>query len=780
MDLKYYYVSVDGDDENDGSYFRPFRTVYRATLQAKYALSCDPGQQITLLFHKGTYYFHEPLQWTEQDCPNEDGRVSYRAFGNEEAVFSGAVKLEHLDWSRYSGNIMVSPVGTDYDFDVLFVNSQRQIMARYPNLTTPDTLFGFRGSASDALSPERIKTKWKSAPSDGYVRALHDKKWGGNSFHIADVDREGTVTLKWVGDNNRGSGFNASQMVAENIPEELDAPHEWYYDKKLGNLYYYPPKNLDLSAAVLEGAAARELVRLIGSSPASPVKNITFDGIHFTKTHRTLFCSTYERPLRGDWGFARTGAVFLENAFSISVRNCRFTETGGNAVMMSGYNEAHLIDRCEMKQIGASAVLIAGKEAAVHDPSHWDGDDHKTVIKDLTAGPKSEDYPRNITVSNNEIFDLGLYEIQTSGVCMSISSRIHVQGNTIHRCPRAGVNINDGTFGGHLIEDNDIFDCVRGTSDHGPINAWGRDRFWSLGGYDTSGKKGQEKAPYAYLDAVEPTVIRHNRISHDYGDYGVDLDDGSGNYRIYDNLFLGTGIKLREGFDRIVKNNIIINSSVNIHVSYQNNNDRIENNVIISSCPYKFISPNEGSKTVFAGNLLYDGGRDIDVHTDGLSADRDYISADPKFRDPSLNDYTFASDSPALRTGIHNISMNGFGVPGAPTPHPQVLDSKAEERSDEEEFLGGRICSVYSEDIISAAGLGDSKGVYLVKPPSFPYTGTEILYPNDVIRELNGIEMENKEGFLDYYRRIPVGTEVSAAVYRNQSLLMTQVKWSKQ
>ena len=44
--------------------------------------------------------------------------------------------------------------------------------------------------------------------------------------------------------------------------------------------------------------------------------------------------------------------------------------------------------------------------------------------------------------------------------------------------PRAGINISEGTWGGHLLEHNDVFDTVLETGDHGSFNSWGRDRFW--------------------------------------------------------------------------------------------------------------------------------------------------------------------------------------------------------------------------------------------------------------------------------------------------------------
>jgi len=111
-----------------------------------------------------------------------------------------------------------------------------------------------------------------------------------------------------------------------------------------------------------------------------------------------------------------------------------------------------------------------------------------------------------------------------------------------------GINISEGTFGGHLIEGCDVFDTVRETGDHGSFNSWGRDRFWGLKDVPDG------KLPdLALLDAVETTVIRNSRWRCDHG-WDVDLDDGSSNYLIENNLFLNGGLKLREGFHRTVRN----------------------------------------------------------------------------------------------------------------------------------------------------------------------------------------------------------------------------------
>ena len=114
-----------------------------------------------------------------------------------------------------------------------------------------------------------------------------------------------------------------------------------------------------------------------------------------------------------------------------------------------------------------------------------------------------------------------------------------------------------------------MFDTVRETGDHGSFNSWGRDRYWGL-----KDAPADELPQLALLDAVKPTVLRNNRWRCDHG-WDVDLDDGSSNYEIYNNLFLHGGLKLREGFHRRVWNNITVNNSLHPHVWYDNSGDEV-------------------------------------------------------------------------------------------------------------------------------------------------------------------------------------------------------------
>jgi hypothetical protein len=84
-----------------------------------------------------------------------------------------------------------------------------------------------------------------------------------------------------------------------------------------------------------------------------------------------------------------------------------------------------------------------------------------------------------------------------------------------------------------------------------------------------------------YLDAVQTTIIRNNRMRCDHG-WDIDLDDGSSNYHLYNNLCLNGGIKLREGFYRVVENNIMVNNGFHPHVWFKNSGDVFKRNIVMT------------------------------------------------------------------------------------------------------------------------------------------------------------------------------------------------------
>ncbi len=657
------FISTTGDDANTGTSGAPFKTLYKARDAVRVLPKTGP---ITVWLRGGTYYLDSSLVFTPSDNGTAASPITYCNFCGERAILSGGKKVTTA-WSTYSGSIMITNIGTNVKCDQLFLNGRRQVLARYPNYST-----GYLdGYASDALN--HIATSANPTQGPGYIRALHDNMWGGNDYIVTGNT---STSYQWVGDNNRGSGMHATYRMIENLFEELNAAGEWYYNKTTGNLYFWPPSGTNMSTATIELASVEELIKVVGTSSSSPTSYITFDSLTFAQTHRTMFTRVpYDKLLRGDWCIVRAGTIFLQNAENITVKNCFFDQVGGNGVFMNGHNKNNLIYNNRFVEAGATCVACVGLVSACRNPSTWEN--HITNMNDATVGPVSGsfDYPDSCTISNNLMDSLGRFEKQTAGVCLSMSHAITVRHNTINGSPRSGVNVNDGTWGGHIIEYNDISNCVQESGDHGPFNAWGRDRFWSYNGYCTNGCSGAAKRPYCMLDAMSTIHIRNNRINdnNNLGSYGIDIDDGGTNYWIYKNLCLNCGIKLREGFFRKVYNNIIIGGMEHFHVWYAECRDTLLRNIIVNSTPYEYIGVTSNLTANQAHtdyNLFWNNGGAV-TFTAGAGQDANSrVNVNPLFVNAGAGNYQVQPTSPALALGFVNFPMDSFGRMSVPATHP--------------------------------------------------------------------------------------------------------------
>jgi len=305
-------------------------------------------------------------------------------------------------------------------------------------------------------------------------------------------------------------------------------------------------------------------------------------------------------------------------------------------------------------------VCFVGDPDAVRDPLFEYGETNDLTKIDRTPGPKTNNYPADSAVQDCLIHGIGRVERQPAGVQISMSQGITVRDVSIYDTARAGINISEGTWGGHLIERCDVFDTVLETHDHGSFNSWGRDRFWHK---DRSLSQAQiDKDPkLPFLDAMKTTVIRDSRWRCDHG-WDIDLDDGSSNYDIYNNLLLAGGLKFREGFRRHAWNNITINNGFHPHVWYDGSKDQVSGNIFMSQHrPARMNTPYTNGTRVDE-NLYAAAEAQVMNVSKKLGWDKNSIFGDPMFVDSANGDFRVKDGSPALKIGFKNFPMDQFGV----------------------------------------------------------------------------------------------------------------------
>lgn len=277
------------------------------------------------------------------------------------------------------------------------------------------------------------------------------------------------------------------------------------------------------------------------------------------------------------------------------------------------------------------------------------------------------------------------------------------------------------------------------------------------------------------LDSYKTTTIHNNRFGHtvDTHSYGIDLDDGSSNYHIYNNLTIGCSFKLREGFYRIVENNICISSfPPGKHVCFDDNEDVIRNNIIINTesdvifegiyckpdqikeCDYNvyYSLPAKSAIAVKLRGATKNGfepmmtlkawkRKGLDLHS---------VAANPQFKDFERMDLRLKDKSPAFKMGFKEFPLDEFGST-VPEYRKEAMEAHAKydkdifagetgESKDDQihNWMGAQVKNMTTDTEKSAAGIDDIKGVILVNVP-----GKSVLYKaggrsGDVILEVNG------------------------------------------
>jgi hypothetical protein len=239
------------------------------------------------------------------------------------------------------------------------------------------------------------------------------------------------------------------------------------------------------------------LISVSGSSIEDSVNNVLIKGLILTQTSNT-YMRDYTVPSGGDWSVHRGGTIYLINTNNITITQNLLIELGSNGVALIDYNDATSITLNEFVWLGDSGIILVGS----------------TNGMDGFSVPSQ---PAHTLIQSNVIHETGVYIKQSAPVLVAVSRSVTIIGNLIFNIPRAGVNINDGFYGNHTLSWNVMFNTVRETNDHGPINTW-------------------DRQPYL-TDAVQPGVpslwqhvsyIHHNTLFNNYrSTWSIDHDDGS-------------------------------------------------------------------------------------------------------------------------------------------------------------------------------------------------------------------------------------------------------------
>lgn len=411
------YVSPQGNDKDPGEMKTPVRSVKRA-LELSQLYS---GKKVSIQMLAGTYYLSEPVVLTATE--KAPSALEICAFENQKVFISAGRQLK-TDWQKYKAGIYQTRIPEGISFERFYINGALQTLARYPD--ADENAGVFQGTAEDATYYVRVLT-WGN-PYGGYVHALDEEKEGSLHYKITGVDDTDNLELDGGWQSKKVRSMARNEHFVENIMGELDAPGEWYLDRSMHMLYYYPGKGVDLSKVNVEVSNLRNSFVLQGNE-LFKLKNVSLKNLNFIHNERTFMDSRDTLP-GSDRAVYKGGAVRLENTDSCEIENCTFTGLGGNAMVFSGGNGNISVSGCLIADIGASGVLFMGNN-------------NHGIIK------------------NNLFRNLGVIEKQGVGVYLNKAGKMTITQNTFNNLPGPGIKAENCNMQEIKAEDNKEVDVYQ-------------------------------------------------------------------------------------------------------------------------------------------------------------------------------------------------------------------------------------------------------------------------------------------------------------------------------
>jgi len=534
---KVFYISPMGNDENTGTIEQPFKTLERAKLSIKNNTNC------TIYLRKGFYTLEKTLVLDRSNI-SKNTKVLITSYPGERAHIIGGQKITRFkkldplssDFqrinSKFRKNILminlkergitnygelsargfgrpIQPSGLD-----LYFNEKPMTLARWPNndWTTIKSIpkkMGEHGFQYNDNRPE----KWKNA-KDIWLHGYWKFDWSDTYVKVDKID----IKKKTILTESPYSGYpftKGKRYYALNILEELDAPGEWYLNRKSGVLYFWPPSDIQ-EAEVFISLLQEPLIHI------NDVNNITIKDITFEYSNGA--------GIEIEGGNSNTiQACVLRNLGTVAVSIGKLIpDLGGTIYNNTLYNghagENNGVIDCEIYSTGEGGIILGGGDR-----------------KSLTPG-------NNFAVNNN-IYDCSRWvRTYRAGIFMYGVGNI-VKHNLVHDLPHTAL-----FFWGneHLMEYNEIYKVCMETGDAG---AFYNGRDWTQRG----------------------SVIRYNYFHDLHGVEGqkgwnevmaIYLDDWSSGATVFGNIFYNAGrtVMIGGGRDNIVENNVFIDGNPAIHV----------------------------------------------------------------------------------------------------------------------------------------------------------------------------------------------------------------------
>lgn len=651
---KVFYVSPTGKDTNSGSKEQPLASLVGArNAVRKHKITSRKLQAYTVVVKDGYYTMTEPLELTLEDSGSEQYPIVYQAEKGANPVFSGGKIIKGFSVNANGVWQVKIPESVYYkwEFDQLYVNGQRAILARTPNkgfleLKKVTQNIWKQGSGKVALKAEQelffdeqtFKPLLDIENEEiAQVRFKAYHKWDYTLRHIDEVHKD-SLSLSTSGKGMKP--WNAlkkgGRVVVENYKAALDAPGEWFLSKK-GVLYYIPRKGESIENTTVVVPVLEQLVSVKGNaSESNYVEHIQFKGLKFEYCHYKIPASGSE-PNQA--AAKLNAAIEVEGAKNISFSNGEISKTGQHALWFGKGVSNSLVENTYMYNLGGGGVYLG-------DFTALDGKEHA----------------HHLTVHNNIIQSGGQEFPAAVGVWVGHSSDSKVTQNDIGNFYYTGISV--GWTWGYKPSL-----AKRNTIAYNHIHHIGWDLLSDMAAIYT-------------LGASEGTMVENNLIHHvhsfSYGGWGMYADEGSTGIVFKNNLVYNTktgGFQQNYGKGNVITNNILAYAKkyqLQCTIAEKHKSFTFTNNIVLFNEGMVAKGAWDDVMAEIDANIYWNtngDGYDFNKHSfkdwQKKGFDNQSYLIDPKFKNSLKYDFRFKSKKSYNKINFKPFDVSKAGVYGS-------------------------------------------------------------------------------------------------------------------
>ena len=345
------YVSPEGNDAWSGTLAKPNAARTDGPLASPAGAGRDPQAQsrravaepIRVRIQSGEYAIGEPVVFEPQDSGTQQCPITYVGDPGQQPILSGGRQV--TGW-RKQGDRWIAHLAEvesgKWTFAALWVNGERRTRRECRTRAISTRRARRRRSPirrpANPASSGHVAFRFKK----GDIRQLSRlddavvvvyQSWEVGHQRIASLDEAKRVVtfrspLPWAFDY---WGGNVRYFV-ENVPEALDAPGEWYLDRKTGVLSYVPLPGEDMTQATVVAPVAKQLIVLAGKPAENQfVSHLRFENLRLVYTDWEV---PPEGHAAGQAACDFPGALEAVGARNCSVEGCELAHLGTYGVWL--------------------------------------------------------------------------------------------------------------------------------------------------------------------------------------------------------------------------------------------------------------------------------------------------------------------------------------------------------------------------------------------------------------------------------------------------------------